>query len=113
MAKLGGALISSFSDIPLYGSEMRYQGRSMLSDMAEAIAGLAKGRNRREMAEIDGMLGVTFDSLRGKVTARFPALDDLPGRMARRQQLFFKFNDLAWWTDTLNSTPTRHLTPPH
>src|SRR3546814_12822830 len=51
MAKLGGALISSFSDIPLYGSEMRYHGRSMLSGMAEAIAGLAKGRHRRDMAE--------------------------------------------------------------
>src|SRR3546814_4305912 len=76
---------------------MRYQGRSMLSGMAEAIAGLAKGRNRREMAEIDGMLGVTFDSLRGEVTARFSAHDDLPGRMARAQPLFFKFNGLSWW----------------
>jgi hypothetical protein len=77
--------------------------------MAEAIGGLAKGRNRREMAEIDGMLGVTFDSLRGEVTARFSAHDDLPGRMARAQQLFFKFNGLSWWTDTLRATATRAM----
>src|SRR3546814_12298400 len=29
--------------------------------------------------------------------------------MARRQQLFFKFNGLAWWTDTLRATATRAM----
>jgi hypothetical protein len=109
MAKLGGATISSFSDIPLYAFEMRYQGRSVLSSMAEAIGGLAKGRNRHEMAEIDGMIGVTFDSLRGEATARFSAHDDLPGRMARAQQTFFKWNVLSWWTDAIRATGQRAM----
>src|SRR3546814_4899290 len=29
--------------------------------------------------------------------------------MARRQQLFFKFNGLAWWTDTLRATAMRAM----
>ena len=36
MAKLGGATVSA-ADIGLYGSEMRYQGRSFLGGMFEAL----------------------------------------------------------------------------
>lgn len=109
MAKLGGAVISAVTDVPVYGSEMRYQGRSMLSGMAEAIAGLAKGRNRRELAEIDGMLGVVFDGMRGDITARFSGHDDLPGVMSRMMRTFFKFNGLTWWTDTIRATAARAM----
>ena len=42
MAKLGGATISAAADIGLYGSEMRFQGRSFLGGMAEALGSLEK-----------------------------------------------------------------------
>jgi hypothetical protein len=37
MAKLGGATVSAAADIGLYGSEMRYQGKSFLGGMFEAM----------------------------------------------------------------------------
>lgn len=104
MAKLGGAMLSSFSDIPVYGSEMRYQGRTMLTGMAEAIAGLVQGRGSRERKEILGALGVFSDTMRGTLGARFSGHDDLPGMASRLQQAFFKLNGLAWWTDTLRAS---------
>jgi hypothetical protein len=96
VSKLGGSTISSFSDIPTYGSEMRYQGRSMLSGMAEAIGGLVKGRGSRERREMLSSLGVVFDSARGQIAARFSAPDDLPGWMSRTMQVFFKLNLQTW-----------------
>jgi len=101
MAKLGGAVLTAFGDIGFYGSEMRYQGRSMLSGMAESMAGLLRGKGTREQREVLGMLGVYFDGMRGAITSRFSGHDDLPGRMSRLMQKFFKFNGLTWWTDTM------------
>lgn len=104
MSKLGGSVISAFSDVPIYASEMRYQGRSMLSGMGEALAGLTRGRGSREQREILGMLGVYFDSMRGAITSRFSGHDDLPGKMSRLMQSFFKWNGLTWWTDTMRAS---------
>lgn len=104
MAKLGGAVISAVTDLPLYASEMRYQGRSLLASLGEGIAGLVKGRGSAEQREILASLGVFFDSMRGELTSRFSANDDLGGRMSRLQGLFFKVNGLAWWTDTMRAS---------
>ncbi len=104
MSKLGASTISAFSDIPIYASEMRYQGRGMLSGMAEAIGGLLAGRTSRERREVLSMLGVYFDGMRGQITARFSGHDDLPGVASRWMQRFFKFNGLRWWTDRMRST---------
>lgn len=110
MAKLGGAVLSAFSDIGLYASEMRYQGKGYLSGVGEAIQGLAKGRNRKEMAEIDGMIGVAMDGLSGEMTSRFSiAQDDIPGTLSKMQQSFFKWNGLTWWTDTMRATAVRSM----
>lgn len=101
MAKLGGSVISSVSDIPVYASEMRFQGRGFLSSMAEAIGGLFKGRAKGEQREILSSLGVAFDSMIGDIT-RWGAHDDsFPGRLSRMTQTFFKLNLQQWWTDSL------------
>lgn len=104
MAKLGGAVISAVTDLPVAASELRYQGRGMLGSMGDLIGGLTKGRKKAEQREILASLGVFFDSVRGEVVSKFSADDTLGGRMSRAQQLFFKFNGLTWWTDTMRST---------
>lgn len=104
MAKLGGALISSVTDLPVAASELNYQGRGMLSSMGELIGGLLQGRKTAEQREILSSLGVFFDNVRGDVVSRFSADDTLGGKMSRAQQLFFKANGLTWWTDTMRST---------
>lgn len=104
MAKLGGALISSISDVFTYGSELKYQGRSLLGGMAEAIGGLTKGRGTAEQREILSSLGVFFDTARGELARRFSADDSFGGSMSRGMGLFFKANGLSWWTDTMKAS---------
>ena len=110
MAKLGASLLAQFGDIPIYASEMRYQGRGFLSGIADAISNLRKGRNRKEMAEIDGMIGVAMDEMRAQIASRFSIGDDaIPGSMSRLQQLFFKLNGMRWWQDSLQAAAQRSM----
>lgn len=105
MAKLGGAVISSITDIPVYASELRYaQGKNMFSGVAEAMGSLVRGRPSGERREILSSLGVFFDSMAGEVHARFDAQDLTSSRTASwLMQKFFKLNGLTWWTETLRS----------
>lgn len=99
LSKLGGALLSSFTDLPVAASEMRYQGQSFLGALGEMTAGLAKGRGSLEQREILSSFGVYADSMRGEIMRRFSADDSVGGKMSRGMSLFFKLNGLSWWTD--------------
>ena len=102
MAKLGGALISSFSDLAGYGAELRYaQGKNLLSGVGDGIAKLVQGRASDERLAITTSLGVFHESMMGAVTARFDSPDLVHGKMAAAMQQFFRLNGLAWWTETL------------
>lgn len=104
MAKLGGALISSVTDLPVYASDVRYvQGGGFLNGMGDAIGGLLKGRPQGERAEMLSSLGVFFDSMMGDVFARFDA-QDMTGKTTNwLMQKFFRLNGLSWWTESLRS----------
>ena len=104
MAKLGGAVISAVTDLPVAASEMRYQGKGMLGSMGTLIGGMLSGKKPAEQREILSSMGVFFDSVRGEVVSKFSADDSLGGKVSRAQQLFFKLNGLTWWTDTMRST---------
>lgn len=104
MAKLGGAVISSVTDIPVYASEVRYQGRSMLSGMAEALGGLMQGRPKGERAQVLSSIGVTLESMIGEITRRGSLDDTFSAGVSRGMQRFFKYNLLNWWTESLRSS---------
>lgn len=107
MAKLGGAVLSAVADLPIAASELRYQGSSFLGGMARTIGDLARSIPKgtsRERRQILSSAGVFLDSMRGNVVSRFSADDSLGGRMTRAQRLFFKYNALQWWTDTVRSS---------
>ncbi|MFJ1336755.1 hypothetical protein ACIKP7_01285 [Pseudomonas caricapapayae] len=99
LSKLGGALLSSFTDLPVAASEMRYQGRSFLGSLAEMAGGLMKGRGSAEQRQILSSYGVYADSMRGEIMRRFSADDSVGGKMSRGMSLFFRLNGLSWWTD--------------
>lgn len=99
MSKLGGALLSSFTDLPVAASEMRYQGKNFLGSLGEMTAGLAKGRGSKEQREILSSFGVYADSMRGEIMRRFSADDSMGGKMSRGMSQFFRLNGLSWWTD--------------
>lgn len=104
MSKLGGAVISSITDIPVYASEARFQGRSLLSGIGDALAGLTHGRGTAEQKQVLSSMGVFFDSMTHGVARRFDAEDNIAGRSSKLMQQFFKWNGLTWWTETLRSS---------
>lgn len=109
MAKLGGAVISSITDIPVYASEQRFQGRGLLSGMADAIGGLMHGRGSKDQQQVLASLGVFFDSMRNGVARRFDAQENVGGRTSKLMQQFFKWNGLTWWTEVLRGSSALSL----
>lgn len=104
MAKLGATLASQFGDVPVYGAEMRYQGRGMLSSMAESLAAIGKGLKAKERNHLYSMLDVYFEGMGGHAVDRFSLAEQgLPGIVSKAQQLFFKLNLMRWWADSQRS----------
>ncbi len=101
MAKLGGAFLSSLADLGFKAIEIQRQGGRNLfeawgANLTSALEGVATGQ-RREVAEL---IGVGLDGQIGDVAARFNATDGIAGKFAKAQQVFFKLNLLAPWTDS-------------
>ena len=101
MAKLGGATISAAADIGIYGSEMRFQGRSFLGGMSEALGSLMRIKNTKQKKDIAQMLGFIVDNTIYDMSARYQVGDNLSKGWSNAQRTFFKYNALAWWTNTL------------
>ncbi len=99
VTRLGGALLSSFSDAPNFAEEMKYQGHGYLAALLEGMKLAAQGRGTREQKRILSSMGVFADSMAGDIAARVSG-DDGPGAMSRMQTWFFKLNGLSWWTDS-------------
>lgn len=99
-AKLGGAVLSSVTDLVTAAGELRFQGKGILSSYADLIKERAALVDAKQHKDFYEMLGVGMDGLMGGIVARFHANDQLPGSLARLQQSFFKLNGLQWWTNT-------------
>ena len=100
MTQLGGAVISSFNDVPISATEMRYQGQNFM----QAVLGAMKGRftryNNAEQKEILSSIGVYSDAMTQEIIRRISGDDTLTGKMGRAQQLFFKYNLMNFWTES-------------
>lgn len=102
MAKLGGAVLSAVTDVPVFASEVNFQGRGWLTGFSEALWALRTGRKTPEQRAVLSSLGVFFDHMRASAR-RHEAEDDFGGRTALMMQTFFKWNGLQWWTESLSS----------
>lgn len=100
MTSLGASIASSVTDIPVAASELRYQGKSMLSGMGELLGGLVRGRKSVEERQVLSMISVYMEGMRGATTNRFSVDDTLPGQVSKWQNLYFRMNLQSWWTDT-------------
>ena len=101
MAKLGGATISAIADVHLYGTELKYQGRSYIGGVFEALGRLGKIKNSKLKMEIAEQLGFIGDNLVYDVAARYSSGDNLNKQFTKIQRTFFKLNGLSWWTNSL------------
>ena len=110
VTKLGGAVISSITDIPLKSLEYQYQGKNFLSATAKAFTDTAYGfKSKKERVEFASQLGVYMESIVGDVGARFSSFDDVQGKAAKVQRLFFRLNGLTWWTDSHKAAFSRTM----
>tara|TARA_A100001388_G_scaffold56690_1_gene39070 strand:- start:20053 stop:22584 length:2532 start_codon:yes stop_codon:yes gene_type:complete len=100
VSKLGGATISSVTDIANQAAELRYQGKPLFAAYTNAFANLFRGRGNAEQKQIARALGIGFDGITGDLLSRFHANDHIPGRFAKMQQKFFKLNLMSWWNDS-------------
>jgi hypothetical protein len=101
VAKLGGAVISAAADIGIYASEMKYQGRSFLGGMFEAMNAIRRIKNTKQKQDIVQGLGFIKDGTIHDVSGRFQVGDNLNKGWTQVQRTFFKYNLLSWWTNTL------------
>jgi len=101
MSKLGFAAISAMSDVGLYASEVKYQGRSFFGGIFEAFGSLGKIKTSGKKQEIARQLGFIADNLIYDLSARYSIGDNLNKRFTKIQRTFFKYNLLNWWTNSL------------
>lgn len=104
IAKLGGAMLSSFGDVATAAAELRYQGRGALDAYADMIGGIFKGRRAGEKRIIGDLLGVGFEGGTGHILSRLGGESAPPGGLAKAAAVFFRLNGLSWWTDTHKTT---------
>ncbi|MCD7712469.1 MAG: hypothetical protein LUJ25_07130, partial [Firmicutes bacterium] len=105
VTKLGGAVLTAFSDIPNLAGALAYRGAGgWCENMLTAIRGLCKGRGNAEQQRILASLGVYFDSMMQTTAARMSngGLDagGINNRLNGIQNTFFRLSGLSWWTDT-------------
>ncbi|MGS3203687.1 hypothetical protein AB2861_14555 [Escherichia coli] len=100
MSQLGGAVISSFNDVPIAATEMRYQGQNFMQALLGAMRGRFTRYNSAEQKEILSSIGVYSDSMTQEIIRRISGDDTLNGKLGRAQQLFFKYNLMNFWTES-------------
>lgn len=107
MAKLGGAVLSSFSDNVTAAVASQFRGSGFVNGLVSQIDGMLGGRPKGEKAEIAYLLGEGFDGIVGHIVSPAAATDGPIGKLAGLQEKFFKWNGLSWWTDVQRSTAGR------
>ena len=101
MTKLGGAVISSFTDIHNYSRELKWQGKTYLSGVQESMSALSKIKSSERRIAIAQQLGFMQDNITHDLAGRYSTGDVLNKGFTKLQRTFFKFNLLRWWTDSL------------
>jgi hypothetical protein len=98
MSKLGFATISSFSDIASKATLLqRETGRSFLQSYNIAITDVMKAFNDQQKQEFSYLLGTGLEAFLGSIHSRFGADDQLPGKVSKLQQIYFKLNGMQFW----------------
>lgn len=107
ISKLGGALLSSFTDAFSAAAAAQFRGSNYFSALAQQFGGIIQGRPRGEVAEIGFLIGEGFDGLVGRMVSPHAAQDGPVGGMGRLLETFFRWNGLTWWTDNMRGTAGR------
>jgi len=102
LAKLGGMILSQLNDVAIYATSMRYNGRSFLGSMGEAVTGLGRTLKTKERQDLLSSLDVVLESMVGEI-GRTGSFNDA-GSMTRAMQIFMKYNGSTWWTERMRAS---------
>jgi hypothetical protein len=109
LSKLGGAVISSITDLPVRAAALTFQGKPIMAAWAENFRQLFQGRGAGEQREIAAILDASLDGIKNRVTAAGIA-DDMPmGTMHRITEAFYRWQGMTWWSDALKAGAARGL----
>lgn len=100
LAKLGGMVLSSASDIPLASHAHVRAGGKWLDGYAGAFQGILRLQSKDSRRAAD-LLDVGARSAAAHLTGRFTASDGPLGWMASASRLFYKVNLFELWADGL------------
>lgn len=111
MSSLGGSVLASVSDLATVTLGAKYNGASMFDSLGAAVSGLFNRAKPTERLELMADLGMAFDSISGKVTAksRFSMDEGIGGAIGNLQHTFFTLNFQNWWTDSLRAGVSEFL----
>lgn len=101
MADLGGAMLSSITDLPVLATAGRQQGVGMLRGIAGAVRSLFESVSSGERASVLSETGILLDSLRVVSGDRWDVGAGQVGSLAKMVNTYFKLNLLSPWTDRL------------
>lgn len=109
MAKLGGAVLSSFADIGVKLAAARHSGESWLGQWREAFAMRFERFQGEDRVELGRSLGVYVNGLLGEIYNRFDCTDAVNGTMSRWMNAFFRLSGLEGWTEAHKAAYAHYL----
>ena len=102
---LGGAVISSVTDVPVRASALRFQGQSYLRSLSEGVIApikrIVSGVGSAERKASLSAIGYFNEVAIGNLAARFSPDESMPGRFQKATNTFFKWNLLGPWQDEM------------
>ena len=99
LSKLGGAVISSITDLPVAIANLRFNGMTFTQAIRGQIGEALRGRGKGEAREVAYLLNAGMDGVMGRLTSPFVANDSAPGAMQSIMATFFRWSGLTLWTD--------------
>ena len=103
MSKLGGAVITSVTDLATSASELVYQGNGFLSSYHSAIVGPYNSLPKQVRKELALQLGIINDAMVHDLIGLHSGREDFSGKTSRAVNQFFRWNGLTGWTNRLRA----------
>jgi hypothetical protein len=100
-SKLGLAGFSALSDIPIFASEVSYQGGSFFGGLGQAAKGLTREKFSAEELEALSEMGVIAQGIAEGISPRYDISANDPGQFQKLTAIFMKLNALQFITDRL------------
>lgn len=99
MSKLGGAVVAAFSDVVFKGATLnRRTNLGFFGSYSQAFRGLIDGVPAKDRKHVNRMTQVYTEGVLGRVHTRAGSFEAMPGRIAKMQETFFRWNFLQGWT---------------